>query len=323
MRLLGHPATPLALLVAGLLGGAAAMIGLALQLRDGTVPARPAATTEADLQRLSDELGRPVYWLGPADGRTLELSRPQTGRVFLRYLPADAEVGDTAARYLTVATYPVEGAYGVAVVGAQRSGGLVTALPDGGALITYVTRPRSAYYVRRGVDAQVEVFDPTPGRAAKRVRRGELTAVPSVASLATSPTTATAGALQALPRAVGHPVYWAGGRAGFTYELTRPAGGGVYVRYLPHGTRVGDVRPVYLTVATYPASDFAAVKAQAERTGAWIESLRGGRLLISPRGRPRSAYLVTRGERVQVEVYAPEAGRAAALIRSGRIVALR
>jgi hypothetical protein len=323
MRLLGHPSAQLALLVAGLLGGAAAMVGLALELRDGALPAAPAATTEADLQRLSDELGRPVFWLGPAEGRTLELSRTETGRVFLRYLPANAPVDPAGARYPTVATYPVKNAYGVAVVGAQRSGGLVTALPDGGALITYVTRPRSAYYVRRGVDAQVEVFDPHPGRAAKRVRNGELGAVPSVAALATSPSTASEDALRALPRAVGHPIYWAGRRHGVTYELTRPAGGGVYVRYLPREARVGDVRPVYLTVATYPAIDVAAARAQAERTGARIEELDGGRLLISPRGRPQSAYLVERGNDVEVEVFAPEAGRAAALIRSGRIVALR
>jgi hypothetical protein len=322
MRVLGHQSAPLALLVAGLLGGAAAAIGLALQLRTTETPG-PAATTQAELQRLSDELGRPVFWLGAPEGRTLELSRTDDGRVFLRYLPAQARVGDASTRYPTVATYPVANAYGVAVVGAQRSGGLVTALRDGAALITYVTRPRSAYYVRRGVDAQVEVFDPQPGRAAKRVRSGELTPVPSVASLATSPGAASAGALHALPRAVGHPVYWAGQRAGFTYELTRPAGGGVYVRYLPHATRVGDARPAYLTVATYPGAGFETVKAQAEKTGSRIETLPGGRLLVSPRGRPQSAYLVARGEDVQVEVYAPEAGRAAALIRSGGVVALR
>jgi hypothetical protein len=321
MRLLAHPSAPLALLVAGLLGGAAAIGGLALQVRDAGTPGR-AATTQADLQRLSDELGQPVFWLGPPGDRTLELSRAE-GRVFLRYLPADARVGNSAARYPTVATYPVANAYGVAVVGAQRSGGLVTALQDGAALITYPTRPQSAYYVRRGVDEQVEVFDPQPGRAAKRVRNGELTAVPSVASLATSPAAASAAALETLPRAVGHPVYWAGRRTGFTYELTRPAGGGVFVRYLPRGARLGDARPAYLTVATYPGAGFTTVKAQAVKTGARIETLPGGRLLVSPRGRPQSAYVVAPGDDVQVEVYAPEAGRAAALIRTGAVVALR
>ena len=243
---------------------------------------------------MSDELERPVFWLGPPSGRTLELSRTQAGRVFLRYLPAKAAVGDGPERYPTVATYPVRNAYGVAVVGAQRSGGLVTALPGGAALITYVSKPRSAYYVQRGVDAQVEVFDPQPGRAAKLVRGGELRAVPSTASLASRPSIATAGALQALPKAVGHPVYWAGPAKGLAYELTRTGSGGIFVRYLPRSAAVGDARAAYLTVATYSGVDaFDAVRAQSESTGARIQELPGGRLLISPRERPRSAYLVS------------------------------
>lgn len=311
------------LLVLGLVGGVAAAIGLGVHLRDAGTRPGPTVTTQAQLQKLSDELGLPVYWLGPPSRTTLELSRTATGRVFLRYLPVGARVGDGAARYPTVATYPVANAYGVAVVGAQRSGGLVTALPGGAALITYVTRPRSAYYVERGVNAQVEVFDPQPGRAAKRIRRGELGPVPSAASLAGRPSVATVGALQALPRAVGHPVYWAGTQAGVRYELTRPSSGGIFIRYLPRGAGVGDRRAAYLTVATYPGTEaFETVKAQAELRGARIQELPGGRLLISPRGKARSAYLVSPGTDVQVEVYAPEAGRAAALIRSGGIVRL-
>jgi hypothetical protein len=323
MRLLGHQHAPLVLLVAGLVAGAAAAVGLGLQLRGASVGTGPTAATQAELGRLSDELGRPVFWLGPPSGRTLELSRTPAGRVFLRYLPAGRRIGEGAAAYPTVATYPVANAYGVAVVGAQRSGGVVSDLPGGAALITYVTKPRSAYYVERGVDAQIEVFDPQPGRAAKRIRSGELRAVPSSASLAGTPGTASAGALEALPKAVGHPVYWAGPERGATYELTRPRGGGVFVRYLPPGVDVGDPRPGYLTIATYPGKDaFDAAKAQAGSTGARIQELPGGGLLISPRDRPRSAYLVSPAEDVQVEVYAAQPGRAAALIRSGAVVRL-
>lgn len=323
MRRLSHNHTPLVLLVAGLVAGAAAAVGLGLQLKGATAGTGPTEATQADLSRLSDELGRPVFWLGPSSGRTLELSRSPTGRVFLRYLPAGTRLGEGTATYPTVATYPVANAYGMAVVGAQRSGGVVSSLPGGAALITYVTKPHSAYYVQRGVDAQIEVFDPQPGRAAKRIRGGELRAVPSSASLAGRPSAASAGALQALPKAVGHPVYWAGSEPGVTFELTRPRSGGVFVRYLPRGVEVGDPRAGYLTIATYPGTDaFDAARAKAGSTGAGIRELPGGRLLISPRGRPRSAYLVSPAEDVQVEVYAPQPGRAAALIRSGAVVRL-
>jgi hypothetical protein len=283
----------------------------------------PAAVTEAELQELSDELGRPVFWLGPPSGRTLELSRTPGGRVFLRYLPAKAQLGGGETRHPTVATYPVANAYAVTVSGAQRSGGIVSALPGGAALITYLSRPRSAYYVERGAGVQVEVYDPRPGRAAARVRNGELRAVPSAASISSRPNAATIGALEALPAAVGHPVYWAGAQAGVTYELTRTSAGGIFVRYLPGATAVGDTQASYLTIATYPGmAAFQTVKADAEAAGARIQTLPQGRLLIRPRERPRSAYLVSPRDNVQVEVYAPEPGRAAALVASGAIVQL-
>src|SRR5262245_63358257 len=51
--------------------------------------------------------------------------------------------------------------------------------------------------------------------------------------------------LRAFARAQATPVYWAGPRAGVTYELTRSAGGQIYIRYLPAGVRVGDPRPQF------------------------------------------------------------------------------
>src|SRR2546429_7238688 len=41
--------------------------------------------------------------------------------------------------------------------------------------------------------------------------------------------------LSALPGQVGHDVYWAGKRAGYTYELTQTTQGNIFVRYLPAG----------------------------------------------------------------------------------------
>jgi hypothetical protein len=43
---------------------------------------------------------------------------------------------------------------------------------------------------------------------------------------------ATVAALESLPKAVGHPVYWAGPRTGFKYELTHTSDGRIYIRYL-------------------------------------------------------------------------------------------
>src|SRR5262245_16302412 len=62
---------------------------------------------------------------------------------------------------------------------------------------------------------------------------------------------ATIGTLRSLSGQLGHPVYWAGSRRSFTYELTQ-VNGNVFIRYLPTGVNVGDTRPDFLTVGSYP-----------------------------------------------------------------------
>ena len=51
------------------------------------------------------------------------------------------------------------------------------------------------------------------------------------------------------------PVYWAGERAGNKLEYTQTATGRIFVRYLPLDTPIGEKRPDYLTVGTYPAGN--------------------------------------------------------------------
>src|SRR5436190_14285815 len=44
--------------------------------------------------------------------------------------------------------------------------------------------------------------------------------------------------LRALPGQVGHDVYWAGKKTGYTYELTQTNQGNIFVRYLPASVQV-------------------------------------------------------------------------------------
>ena len=53
-------------------------------------------------------------------------------------------------------------------------------------------------------------------------------------------------ALVKLQRSVHHPIYWAGPKPGYTYELTQRRDGTIYVRYLPQGVRVGDPRGAFV-----------------------------------------------------------------------------
>lgn len=119
------------------------------------------------------------------------------------------------------------------------------------------------------------------------------------------------------------PVYWAGPRAGQTYELSRTTDGRVYVRYLPAGVKVGDPRPRFLTVGTYPvANAFSGLKRISRAPGASTRPLpRGGMAVLNPA--TPSVYFGYPGAKYQVEVFAPSAASARRLVFEGQIVPVR
>lgn len=120
-----------------------------------------------------------------------------------------------------------------------------------------------------------------------------------------------------------HPVYWAGPRAGQTYELTKTSDGRVYVRYLPAGVKVGDPRPQFLTVGTYPrANAFTELKRAARAQGAVSRQLSGSGLAVFSRG-SSSVYFGYPGAKYQVEVYAPSPSTARSLVLGGQVVPVR
>jgi hypothetical protein len=69
-----------------------------------------AATTQS-LRALARAAGHPIYWAGPQAKVKYELTQVTDGRIYIRYLPKDAKIGDRRAAYLIVATYPVPNAY--------------------------------------------------------------------------------------------------------------------------------------------------------------------------------------------------------------------
>jgi hypothetical protein len=125
--------------------------------------------------------------------------------------------------------------------------------------------------------------------------------------------------LRALPTALGHPVYWAGPRAGTTYELTRSPDGRVYVRYLSGGARVGSPLPDFLTVGTYVVPNAeTAVRAAAAQPGAVRVPVPGGVGFYNS-ARPTSVYFAYPGSNVQVETYDPSAAVARQFVETGAI----
>ena len=125
-------------------------------------------------------------------------------------------------------------------------------------------------------------------------------------------------------RAQALPVYWAGARDGTRYEVTRTAGGQIYLRYLTGDARPGDPRPRFLTIGTYPQQNaYAVVNAAGRRRGYTDRTTQSGALVVYSRRRDTNVYFTFPNASFQVEVYDPDPRRALSMVLGGQIVQLR
>ena len=143
--------------------------GIVMLVRGGDGPSRtllkpgvPVVVTADHLDSLSGATA-PIYWAGALPDRRLEVTTTRSGS-FVRYLPAATHAG-THAKTLTIATYPVAGAWQVAQQAAQERGASVVTLTDGRIAVWRKSRPTSVYIAQRGSNTLVEVFDPSAARA--------------------------------------------------------------------------------------------------------------------------------------------------------------
>jgi hypothetical protein len=131
------------------------------------------------------------------------------------------------------------------------------------------------------------------------------------------PVPLNAGGLATLARAIPQPIYWAGPRRGYFYELTRAANRNVYSRYLPPGVNAGAKGAKYLIVATYPFPDaFAALEKVADGYGIKIS---GGGLALVDKSYPKSVHLAFPNVDYQVEVFDPSPAKALEVATSGDV----
>jgi len=139
----------------------------------------------------------------------------------------------------------------------------------------------------------------------------------SVVATPIKPVALSAQGLATLATTVGQPIYWAGTRQGYLYELERTSNGNVYIRYLPDGVEAGAEGAKYLTVATYPFKG-ALQALQNVTSGRHVSIPGGGVVLVSPTYK-KSVHLAFPNVDYQVEVYDPTPGQALALATSGNI----
>jgi hypothetical protein len=140
-------------------------------------PIGPVAATPAALRELSTSSKQPIYWVGPRPGQTYELTRTTGGRVYIRYLPANAKVGNRRADYTIVGTYPTENALTVLKDLAKQPNEKSVPAPGGGVAVYSTTAPTNVYVAFPGSDVQIEVFDPSAQKARRLVTSGRVAPV--------------------------------------------------------------------------------------------------------------------------------------------------
>jgi hypothetical protein len=130
------------------------------------------------------------------------------------------------------------------------------------------------------------------------------------------PVALSAKGLRTLTSSVDQPVYWAGRKPGYLYELTRTSTGTVFVRYLPPGVKAGAKQQKYLIIATYPFVN--PVNALKNLSGTHL-AIPGGGVAMVDRAHPQSVHLAYPGVDDQVEVYDPSPARSLRIARSGDV----
>jgi len=129
--------------------------------------------------------------------------------------------------------------------------------------------------------------------------------------------------LHAYARTLSHPLYWAGPRENYSYELTTTADGSDYVRYLPPGVGAGDPRPIFLTVGTYPREDAFSIVQKAAKVAKTSATLpEGGLAVPSPRN-PASVFVAYPQASVLVEIFSTDPDRSMRLARRQAVVPIQ
>ncbi len=140
-------------------------------------PIGPVAATPAALRSASAQAKRPIYWVGPRSGQTYELTRTASGRVYIRYLPPGAKIGNRRADYTIVGTYPTKDALKVLQDLAKQPTEKSVSAPGGGIAVYATNAPTNVYVAFPGSDEQIEVFDPSAKRALRLVTSGRVAPV--------------------------------------------------------------------------------------------------------------------------------------------------
>ena len=160
------------------LGLAVLLIGWLILGGDDSKPSNGASSaSESDLRDLAASSSTPIFWAGPREGQTYELTRTTDGRVYVRYLPEGTEVGDPRSRFLTIGTYPRANAFAELRRAGRAEGAVSLQLEKGGLAVFSDAKPTSVYFGYPRERYQVEVYHPSSSEARRLALAGQVVPV--------------------------------------------------------------------------------------------------------------------------------------------------
>lgn len=166
--------------IGAVLGGVALIAVVAWLVFGGDDESTESGAGEAEivtidsLHETADSSATPIYWAGAQEGSELELSEPEEGRVYVRYLTDGTEAGESRSDLLTVGTYSFPDADQALKDLGGKGDGVLAAAPGGGVVYFDRTKPQNIYLAYPGDDVQIEVYDPDPKRALELVTSGQV-----------------------------------------------------------------------------------------------------------------------------------------------------
>lgn len=136
-----------------------------------------------------------------------------------------------------------------------------------------------------------------------------------------APQALSADGLRSTAKQLGQPVYWAGPKAGYTYELERDKSDNINVTYLPPGTSVG-ARGNYLVIGTFRfVNASSAIERASHNAGSRSLKLPNGGVAVYNPARPWAYWFAVPNSHYQAGVFTPNSpSLARRLVASGRVV---
>jgi hypothetical protein len=139
----------------------------------------PKIVETSDLSDAAERLGHPIYWAGERPKTNLELAESDSGRVYVRYLDEGTEAGARSAKFMTVATYPVENAAAALRRGVTNRPNAELARGKNGAIVLIdPDTPGSVRIAYPDSDQQVELYTPNVRDSIRLATNGNIQPVP-------------------------------------------------------------------------------------------------------------------------------------------------